>query len=115
MTAPIIHVQHDDLAALDVLAVNQVQLLVFSATWCGPCRAMAPVIDDVATTYAGEVVVAKVDIEQSPAIARAFEVRGVPTLIVRRGANVERHIGVLTRTRLAMLLDDALEQGEPTA
>ena len=89
------------------------QLLVFSAPWCGPCRAMAPVIDDIAQTYAGDLVVTRIDIEASPDIARTFEVRGVPTVITRRGdAVIDRHVGSLTRTRLAMMIDGALEQGD---
>lgn len=103
--------QAGSLASIDAAAGDRLQLLVFSATWCGPCKAMAPAIDDIAQNYADELVVAKIDIEASPDIAQAFEVRGVPTLVTRRGgAVIDRHVGGLTRTRLAMMIDDALEQ-----
>ncbi|OAN63946.1 hypothetical protein A7X12_19085 [Sphingomonas sp. TDK1] len=108
-------IQGDDLAPLDAAAGERVQMLVFSATWCGPCKAMAPVVEDIAAAYAAEVAVAKIDIEQSPEIAKAFDVRGVPTLIVRRGETIDRHVGALTRTRLAMMLDAALEDGNRPA
>lgn len=99
------------LASIDSAAGDRLQLLVFSATWCGPCKAMAPAIDDIAQSYANDLVVAKIDIEASADLAQAFEVRGVPTLITRRGDTViDRHVGSLTRTRLAMMIDDALEQ-----
>ncbi len=99
------------LASIDAAAGDRLQLLVFSATWCGPCKAMAPAIDDIARSYAGELAVTRIDIEASPDVAQAFAVRGVPTLVMRRGDTViDRHVGSLTRTRLAMMIDDALEQ-----
>ncbi len=99
------------LASIDSVAGDRLQLLVFSATWCGPCKAMAPAVDDVAQSYADDLVVAKIDIEASPDLAQAFAVRGVPTLITRRGDTViDCQVGSLTRTRLAMMIDAALEQ-----
>lgn len=104
--------QTSSLASIDSAAGDRLQLLVFSATWCGPCKAMAPAIEDIAQSYGGELAVAKIDIEASPDLAQTFEVRGVPTLITRRdGTVIDRHVGGLTRTRLAMMIDDALEQG----
>lgn len=100
------------LASVDAAARDRLQLLVFSATWCGPCKAMAPAIEDIAQVYAGDLVVARIDIEASPELAQAFAVRGVPTPVTRRGDTViDRHVGSLTRTRLAMMIDDALERG----
>lgn len=115
VTAPLILIEDDNIAPLDAAAGERLQMLVFSATWCGPCKAMAPVVEDIAQSYASEVAVAKIDIERSPEIAKAFDVRGVPTLVMRRGAEIDRHVGALTRTRLALMLDAALESGNPSA
>src|SRR2546429_5232100 len=68
------------------------------ADWCGPCKIMAPVLDDLAHERAGEVLVTKLDTDRNPAIARRFDVRAIPTLIVfRQGREVARHTGVLAR------------------
>lgn len=115
VSAPLILIEEDNLAPLDAAAGERLQMLVFSATWCGPCKAMAPVVEDIARTYAAEVAVAKIDIERSPEIAKAFDVQGVPTLVVRRGTEIDRHTGALTRTRLALMLDAALENGSASA
>lgn len=115
MTSVITQINDDSLEPIDAVAGDRLQMLVFSATWCGPCKAMAPVVEEIASAYAQEVAVAKIDIEQSPGIAKAFEVRGVPTLVVRRGDELDRHVGALTRTRLAMMLDAALEKGDAAA
>ncbi|MDR6146297.1 thioredoxin 1 [Sphingomonas sp. SORGH_AS870] len=96
----------------DPVSSDALQLLVFSATWCGPCRAMAPAIDDIAQDYASDLVVVKIDIETSPDLAKEFDVRGVPTVITRCGAAIiDRHVGGMTRTRLALMIEDALKRG----
>ncbi|MBG6120502.1 MULTISPECIES: thioredoxin family protein [unclassified Sphingobium] len=93
----------------DNVAGEQLELLLFSATWCRPCKALAPVVDDIAQSYASELVITKVDIEASPDIAQAFVVRAVPTLVLRRGeAEIDRHVGILTRARLALMIDGGL-------
>lgn len=102
----------ETLEPIDAVTGERVQMLVFSATWCGPCKAMAPAIEDVAREYADSVAVAKIDIEASPELAKQFDVRGVPTLIVRRGGQqIDRHVGSQSRTRLALMLDQAVEGG----
>jgi thioredoxin len=107
MTA-IINIGEHDLALFETRAGDGLQLLIFSAPWCGPCKSMAPALEDIADIYADNVSFGRIDIEQSPALAQQFNVRTVPTLVVRRhGQEQLRHTGVLTRTRLAMLLDDA--------
>ena len=58
------------------------------APWCGPCRSMAPVLDDLAVRYAGRVKVVKVNVDEEPGLAEAFKVQGIPTLVVVRGNKV---------------------------
>ena len=112
----IIPIDGNSLGPIDDAAGGRLQLLVFSASWCGPCKAMMPAIEDIAQGYASEVAVAKIDIEASPELAQAFAVRGVPTLVMRRGdVPVDRHVGGLTRTRLAMMIDGALAAGDTAA
>ena len=112
MTENITVISGETLEPLDTVTGERVQMLVFSATWCGPCKAMAPAVEDIAREYSDSVAVAKIDIEASPGLAQQFDVRGVPTLIVRRGGQqVARHVGGQSRTRLAMMLEEAVEGG----
>lgn len=109
----IINIGADELARFEAGAGDRPQLLIFTAPWCGPCKAMAPALEDVADLYSATVAFGRIDIEQSPSLAEAFNVRTVPTLVLRRGSQEEfRHIGVMTRTRLAVLLDETSQGGQ---
>lgn len=101
----------DDFAPLEAQTGDAPLLLIFSATWCGPCKAMAPTLDDIADVYTPSVAFARIDIEQAPGLAEKFGVRTVPTLVLRRGGQDKlRHVGVLTRTKLAAMLDEACQE-----
>ena len=76
--------------ATAVLGSPQPVLVDFSAEWCGPCRAIEPVMEALATEYAGRVTVAKVDIDSSPAIAARYGVRAVPTVMIVANGEVDR-------------------------
>jgi thioredoxin 2 len=70
-------------------------LVDFYADWCGPCRVMAPVLDEFAAAHQGEVLVAKVDTDRSPNLAHRLGIRGIPTLIAfRHGSESGRHVGL---------------------
>jgi thioredoxin 2 len=70
-------------------------LVDFYADWCGPCKMMAPLLDDFARRRAGEVLVLKLDTDASPATAQRFGIRGIPTMIAfRHGRETGRHVGV---------------------
>ncbi len=80
-------------------------LVDFYADWCGPCKMMAPLLDDVAHRRAGELLVLKLDTDQNPATQRRFGVRGIPTLIVFRGGKeVARRVGSVLPTELDTFL-----------
>ena len=72
-----------------VLEAKTPVLVDFFATWCGPCRMVAPVIDEIATEKAGQVAVYKVDIDQSPDLALKYQVSSVPTLIVFENGQIK--------------------------
>jgi thioredoxin 2 len=93
-------------ATLDgVLAGTDVPVVMDCyADWCGPCKIMAPILDDFAHDRQGEVLVTKLDTDRNPATARRFDVRAIPTLLVfRNGQEVGRQAGVIPRERLDRL------------
>lgn len=94
----------EDLAR--VLADAEVPVLVdFYADWCGPCKVMAPVLDELAGERSGELLVAKLDTDANPESANRFGIRGIPTLILfRAGKEVARRSGALSRRELDELL-----------
>lgn len=93
----------------DVLR-SQVPVLVdFTATWCGPCKQIAPYIDQIADEYDGRARVAKLDIDDNPASAARYGIRGVPTLLVfKDGKIVAQQVGAAPKKTIASLIDRAL-------
>ena len=90
-----------------VLAGTDVPVLVdFYADWCGPCKILAPIVDDLAHDYSGRAVVLKLDTERSPGVTERFGIRGIPTLIAfRNGSETGRQVGLAQRVQLEALLD----------
>lgn len=72
----------------EVLQSEQPVLVDFWAVWCGPCKAVSPIVDSIAETYAGKLKVAKVNVDQNSATPSRYGVRGIPTLLFVKGGNV---------------------------
>jgi thioredoxin 1 len=93
----------------EVLESNVPVLVDFSATWCQPCRAIAPLVNQLAGEYEGRVKVTTVDIDESPATAQKYQIRGVPTLLVFKGGKqVGQQVGAIPKAKIAALMDGAL-------
>ena len=90
-----------------VLAGSDVPVLVdFYADWCGPCKMIAPIVDEVAQGRAGRALVLKLDTDKNPGITERFGIRGIPTLIAfRNGKESGRHVGLAKRPELEALLE----------
>jgi thioredoxin 1 len=106
----ILHVGDADFDA-QVLRSSEPVLVDFWAEWCGPCKAIAPMLDEMATAYAGRAKIAKVNVDHNPQTARQFQIRGLPTLILfKDGKPVGTQMGVPPdmKQRLAKLVDSGL-------
>lgn len=80
-------------------------LVDFYADWCGPCKMMAPFVDQLAAEYLGRALVAKLDTDRAQAISQGFQVRGIPTTIVFEGGKeTKRHVGAMPKAALEALL-----------
>lgn len=93
----------------DVLANGKPVLVDFWATWCAPCRALAPIIDEIADQYAGKLEVYKVDIDSNPETPARFGVRGIPTVILfKDGQVVDQVVGAVPKANLEELVKKAI-------
>ena len=105
MSEHIVHVT-DSSFADDVTNSTEPVLLDFWAEWCGPCKMIAPILDDIAKEYAGKVKVAKINIDENQQTPAQFGVRGIPTLMLFKNGNVEAtKVGALSKSQLAAFLD----------
>jgi thioredoxin 1 len=104
-----VHAVNDLNFDTEVLQSDAPVLVDFSAVWCGPCKQIAPLIDQLADEYVGKVKVTHLDIDESPGTASKYGIRGVPTLMVFKGGElVAQHIGAAPKTTIAQLMDRAL-------
>lgn len=103
--SPIAHA--DDANFNQLVMQSPLPVLVdFHATWCGPCQMLAPLLERLATEYAGRVRFVKVDVDQAPALAAGFRIQGVPTLILFAGGKiVDQVVGLAPPAALRRMLD----------
>jgi thioredoxin 1 len=105
MSDNIVHVT-DASFETDVLQSDIPALVDFWAEWCGPCKMIAPILDEISAEYAGKIKICKVDVDSNPETAAKFNVRGIPTLLVFKNGAVEAtKVGALSKGQLTEFVD----------
>ena len=104
-----IHYVTDDSFAADVLQSQQPILVDYWAEWCGPCKMIAPILDEIAKEYAGRLKVAKLNIDDNQETPASYGVRGIPTLMLFKNGSIEAtKVGALSKSQLAAFIDSHL-------
>lgn len=90
----------------EVLASERLVVIDFWAEWCGPCKKISPIVDELATEYEGKVDIYKCDVDENSEVCEKFGIRNIPTLIfLKNGEVVDRHVGTATKSQLAKKID----------
>ncbi|SVC56008.1 uncharacterized protein METZ01_LOCUS308862 [marine metagenome] len=106
MSDNIIHVS-DDSFEQEVLQSEKPVLIDYWAEWCGPCKMIAPILNEVASEYADKIRVAKLNIDENPATPPKYGIRGIPTLMLFKNGEVEAtKVGAVSKAQLAAFLDE---------
>jgi thioredoxin 1 len=105
LAGSILHIT-DDTFEQEVLQSHTPVLVDYWAEWCGPCKMIAPALDQIAAEYAGRLKVAKLNIDENQATPPKYGIRGIPTLMLFKNGNVEAtKVGALSKTQLAAFID----------
>jgi thioredoxin 1 len=105
MSQQVVHVSDSSFES-EVIQCQTPVLVDYWAEWCGPCKMIAPILDDVARDYAGKLKVAKLNIDENQATPPKYGIRGIPTLMLFKNGNVEAtKVGALSKTQLAAFID----------
>lgn len=93
----------------DVLKAEGAVLVDYWAEWCGPCKMIAPVLEEIAKDYEGRLTICKLNIDENPETPPKFGIRGIPTLMLFKGGNVETtKVGALSKSQLTAFIDSSL-------
>jgi thioredoxin 1 len=104
-----IHYVTDDTFEAEVLQSSVAVLVDYWAEWCGPCKNIAPILDEVAQEYAGRLKVAKLNIDEIQATPPKFGIRGIPTLMIFKNGNVEAtKVGAVSKSQLTAFIDSTI-------
>ena len=93
----------------DTALAGGVSVVDFWAEWCGPCRLVGPIIDDMSTEYEGKAKIGKVNVDHNPGISMKYGVRSIPTILfIKDGEVVDKHVGTATKATLVKKLEEHL-------
>ena len=101
-------IQHvtDDTFEPEVLKSDLPVLVDYWAEWCGPCKAIAPILEEVAKQYSGKLKIAKIDVDANTEVPKKFNIRGIPTLMIFKNGNMEAmKVGALSKSQLTAFID----------
>lgn len=108
MSDQIVHVTDDNFET-EVLNSSEPVLVDYWADWCGPCKMIAPVLDEIADEYKGRVKVAKLNIDENPSTPPRYGIRGIPTLMLFKSGDVEAtKVGAVSKSQLTAFIDNNL-------
>lgn len=108
MSDNIVHLS-DDTFDQEVLKDDGPVLVDYWAEWCGPCKMIAPILDEISSEYKGKIKVAKLNIDENPATPPKYGIRGIPTLMLFKNGNVEAtKVGAVSKSQLTAFIDSNL-------
>ncbi len=109
MSKNIVHVS-DESFEQEVLNATEPVLIDYWAEWCGPCKMIAPILDELAQEYGEKIKIAKLNIDENPQTPPRYGIRGIPTLMLFKNGNVEAtKVGAVSKSQLAAFIDSNLE------